>query len=139
KDLNNFAPRAAFAYDLTGKGTTVIRGGWRLFYDASSQDMFLGHLPWNCVFCPGPAYPGLGPQALATGSVATDANGLPLPLTSGTPVYAGYGPEGDFFAVDPKMRTPYIQNFNLNLQQQLGTKTVLQIGYVGAKGTKLFQ
>ena len=140
KDLNNFAPRAAFAYDLTGKGTTVIRGGWGLFYDAFSQDMFLGHLPWNCVFCPGPAYPGLGPQALATGSVATDANGLALvPLTKGTPIYSGYGPEGDFFAVDPKMRTPYIQNFNLNLQQQLGTKTVLQIGYVGAKGTKLFQ
>ncbi len=141
KDLNNFAPRAAFAYDLTGKGTTVIRGGWGVFYDAFSQDMFLGHLPWNCVFCPGPAYPGLGPQALATGSVATDPNtGLALvPLTAGSPVYSGYGPEGDFFFVDPKMRTPYIQNFNLNLQQQLGSRTVLQVGYVGAKGTKLFQ
>ncbi len=134
KDLNNFAPRAAFAYDLTGKGATVIRGGWGLFYDAFSQDMFLGHLPWNCVFCPGPAYPGLGPQALATGSVAAGTA-----LAAGTPVYSGYGPEGDFFAVDPKMRTPYIQNFNLNLQQQLGTKTVLQVGYVGSKGTKLFQ
>jgi len=133
KDLNNFAPRIAFAYDVTGKGKTVIRGGWGLFYDAFSQDMFLGHLPWNCVFCPGPAYPGLGPQALATGSVTGGV------LTPGTPVYSGYGPEGDFFAVDPKMRTPYIQNFNLNFQQQLGSKSVLQVGYVGAKGTKLFQ
>jgi hypothetical protein len=132
KDLNNFAPRLAAAYDLTGKGTTVIRAGWGLFYDAFSQDMFLGHLPWNCVFCPGPAYPGLGPQALATGS----ASG---PLAADTPVYSGYGPEGDFFAVDPKMRTPYVQNFNLNFQQQLGAKTVLQVGYVGSKGTKLFQ
>jgi hypothetical protein len=132
KDLNNFAPRLAAAYDLTGKGTTVIRAGWGLFYDAFSQDMFLGHLPWNCVFCPGPAYPGLGPQALATGS----ASG---PLAANTPVYSGYGPEGDFFAVDPNMRTPYIQNFNLNFQQQLGAKTVLQVGYVGSKGTKLFQ
>ncbi len=133
KDFNNFAPRLAFAYDLTGKGTTVVRGGWGLFYDAFSQDMFLGHLPWNCIFCPGPAYPGLGPQALATGSVTGN------PFVAGTPVYSGYGPEGDFFAVDPKMRTPYIQNFNLNLQQQLGSKTVLQVGYVGSKGTKLFQ
>ena len=44
KDYNNFAPRLAFAYDLTGKGQTVIRGGWGLFYDAFSQDMFLGPL-----------------------------------------------------------------------------------------------
>jgi hypothetical protein len=141
KDLNNFAPRLAFAYDVTGKGKTVIRGGWGLFYDAFSQDMFLGHLPWNCTFCPGPAYPGLGPQALATGAVATDpVTGVAVvPLAAGSPVYSGYGPEGDFFAVDPKMRTPYIQNFNVNIQQQLGAKTVLQVGYVGSKGTKLFQ
>ncbi len=133
KDLNNFAPRVAFAYDVTGKGKTVVRGGWGVFYDAFSQDMFLGHLPWNCTFCPGPAYPGLGPQALATGAVSGS------PLAANTPVYSNYGPEGDFFTVDPKMRTPYIQNFNLNLQQQLGSKTVLQVGYVGSKGTKLFQ
>jgi hypothetical protein len=141
KDYNNFAPRVAFAYDVTGKGKTVIRGGWGLFYDAFSQDMFLGHLPWNCVFCPGPAYPGAGSQALATGSVATDPNtGVAVvPLTAGQPVYTGYGAEGDFFSVDPKMRTPYVQNFNLNFQQQLGSKNVLQVGYVGSKGTKLFQ
>ncbi|MGA7218272.1 MAG: hypothetical protein WBX38_08160, partial [Candidatus Sulfotelmatobacter sp.] len=86
-----------------------------------------------CVFCPGPAYPGLGPNALATGSVSG------APLAVGVPVYSGYGPEGDFFSVDPHMRTPYIQNFNLNLQQQLGKKMVLQVGYVGSIGIKLFQ
>lgn len=139
KDFNNFAPRLAVAYDVTGKGKTVVRAGWGLFYDAFSQDMFLGHLPWNCVFCPGPAYPGLGSQALVTGSVAADAQGNILPIVAGQPVYSGYAAEGDFFSVDPKMRTPYIQNFNLNVQQQLGSKTVLQVGYVGAKGTKLFQ
>jgi Carboxypeptidase regulatory-like domain/TonB-dependent Receptor Plug Domain len=133
KDLNNFAPRVALAYDVTGKGQTVIRAGWGLFYDAFSQDIFLGHLPWNCIFCPGPAYPGLGPQALVTGSVPGTA------LTAGTPVYSGYAPEGDFFSVDPNMRTPYVQNFNLNFQQQIGNKTVFELGYVGSKGTKLFQ
>jgi len=133
KDLHNFAPRVALAYDVTGKGQTVIRAGWGLFYDAFSQDIFLGHLPWNCVFCPGPAYPGLGPQALATGSTTGVA------LAPGQPVYSAYGPEGDFFSVDPNMRTPYVQNFNLNLQQQIGSKTVLEVGYVGSTGTKLFQ
>lgn len=133
KDLNNFAPRVALAYDVTGKGKTVVRAGWGLFYDAFSQDMFLGHLPWNCIFCPGPAYPGLGPNALGEGSVTGGV------ITPGVPVYSGFGPEGDFFSVDPHMRTPYVQNFNLNFQQQLGGKTVLQVGYVGSIGTKLFQ
>jgi Carboxypeptidase regulatory-like domain/TonB dependent receptor-like, beta-barrel len=133
KDLNNFAPRLAFAYDVTGKGRTVVRGGWGLFYDAFSQDMFLGHLPWNCIFCPGPAYAGLGPNALLLGGVSGD------PLQAGTAVYSGYAPEGDFFATDPHMRTPYVQNFNLNVQQQLGSRAVFQIGYVGSIGRKLFQ
>ncbi|HEV2717600.1 MAG TPA: hypothetical protein VGU64_20195, partial [Terriglobales bacterium] len=132
KDYNNFAPRVAFAYDVTGKGQTVIRGGWGLFYDAFSQDIFLGHLPWNCVFCPGPAYPGAGSLALSTGSAVAQ-------IVQGQPVYTGYAAEGDFFSVDPKTRTPYVQNFNLNLQQQIGSKVVTQIGYVGSKGTKLFQ
>src|SRR5208282_1958288 len=75
---------------------------------------------------------GLGPQALATGSAVAQ-------LVPNQPVYTGYSPEGDFFSVDPHMRTPYIQNYNLNLQQQIASKVVLQLGYVGSKGTKLFQ
>jgi hypothetical protein len=133
KDFNNFAPRVAAAYDVTGQGKTVVRAGWGLFYDAFSQDMFLAHLPWNCGFCPGPAYPGLGPNALGEGS-ATGAV-----ITPGVPIYGGFGPEGNFFSVDPHMRTPYVQNFNLNVQQQMGSKTVLQLGYVGSVGIKLFQ
>jgi hypothetical protein len=132
-DYNNFAPRVAFAYDLTGKGQTVIRGGWGLAYDALSQDIFLGHLPWNCGFCPGPAYVGSGPAGLNFGAANT------TPLASNTPVYSGFGPNPDFFVSDPHLRTPYTQNFNLNLQQQLGNRAVVQIGYVGSKGTKLFQ
>ena len=131
-DYNNFAPRIAFAYDLTGGGKTVIRGGWGMFYDAFSQDIFLGHLPWNCVFCPGPAYPG---STLLLGS----ANTTPLDPTPGAAVYGGFSENTDFFGADHNMRTPYVQNFNLNLQQQITTKAVLQLGYVGTKGTKLFQ
>lgn len=37
-DLNNFSPRLGFAWDLSGKGKTVVRAGWGLFYDAFSQD-----------------------------------------------------------------------------------------------------
>ena len=71
--LNNFAPRLAFAYDVTGKGKTVIRAGWGIFYDAFAQDIFLGHIPYNCAFCPGPAYTGVGPAAIGAAGLAGGA------------------------------------------------------------------
>jgi hypothetical protein len=131
-DYNNFAPRVGFAYDITGKGQTVIRAGWGLFYDAFSQDIFLGHIPYNCAFCPGPAYSGVGPAAISSAGLSGNNLGA-------GPLFSSPSALGDFFGADPNIRTPYVQNFNLNLQQQLNSKMVLQVGYVGSIGTKLFR
>jgi hypothetical protein len=132
KDYNNFAPRIGLAYDVAGKGKTVVRAGWGLFYDAFAQDIFLGHAPYNCAFCPGPAYTGIGPSPIlsSTSPVAT--------ITAGVPIFSGYSGLSDYFGTDRNIRTPYTQNFNLNLQQQFG-KAVVEVGYVGARGTKLFR
>ena len=132
-DYNNWGPRVSVAWDVTGKGKTVVRAGYGIFYDAFSQDMFMGHLPFNSGFDPGPAYSGFGPNPISSAS----AN--PGPFASGTPVYGAASPMGDAFGVDPKIRTPYMQNFNLNFQQELTRKTVFQIGYVGSNGHKLFR
>ncbi|MFQ5740251.1 MAG: TonB-dependent receptor plug, partial [Acidobacteriota bacterium] len=40
-------------------------------------------------------------------------------------------------AIDPNLRTPYVQQFNLTLQQEFGRNFLLEIGYVGSKGTDL--
>ena len=119
----------------------MVRGGWGMYYDAFAQDIFLGHFPWNCFFCPGPAYPGVGPAAISSLSLREDIDGNLLPLDPNQPVYdtANPAPNAEFFGADPKLRTPYVQNFNLNVQQSLGSRTVLQVGYVGTKGTKLFR
>ncbi len=111
-DYKNWAPRVSVAWDLTGKGKTVVRAGYGIFYDSFSQDMFIGHLPYNSGFDPGPAYSGFGPNPISS------ANFNPGPFASTTPVYGTATPMGDAFGVDPHLRTPYMQNFNLNFQQE---------------------
>ena len=133
KDYNDFAPRVAVAYDLFGDGSTVIRAGWGMFYDAFSQDIFLAHIPYNCTFCPGPAYVGVGVAPIGFASLSGS------PIAPGVPVYGASSPLSSYFGVDPKIRTPYVQNWNLNLQRQITNKILMQLGYVGAKGTKLFR
>lgn len=132
-DYNNWGPRVSVAWDVTGQGKTVVRAGYGIFYDAFSQDLFMGHLPFNSGFDPGPAYSGFGPNPISS------ANVNPGPFASGSPVYGFASPMGDAFGVDPNIRTPYMQNFNLNFQQEINRKTVFQIGYVGSNGHKLLR
>lgn len=125
---------------MTGKGKTVVRAGFGIFYDVFSQDFFLGQLPFN-TFNPGPAYNGIGPEpVLFTSSVATDASGNHLPLSKTTPAFpqSSFG-ASDIFSVDQHIRTPYMENYNLNFQQQFSNNLVLQVGYVGSEGHKLFR
>ena len=134
-DYRNWAPRASLAWDVTGRGRTVVRAGYGIFYDAFSQDLFLGHLPYSTNYAPGPAYSGIpGPGQISTAGASS------APLTPGVPVFdpAAFAGVPDAFGVDPHIRTPYVQNFNLNLQQELTRRSVLQIGYVGSTGRKLF-
>jgi len=134
-DYNNFAPRASVAWDVTGRARTVIRAGYGVFFDAFSQDFFLGHLPYSPFFDPGPAYNNIGPAPI----LSTNPTGT---LASGAPVFAPTTTcdfECDVFSFDRHIRTPYMENYNLNIQQQLGSKTVLQVGYVGSQGHSLFR
>jgi len=133
-DYKNWAPRVSVAWDVFGSGKTVLRAGYGIFYDAFSQDLFEGHLPFNSEFDPGPAYNGYGPDPISFAGAFTGT-----PLAAGSPVFGSPEPMGDAFGVQQNIRTPYMQNFNLNLQQQLGRKVVLEVGYVGSNGHKLLR
>jgi hypothetical protein len=135
---NNFAPRLSIAWDVFGTGRTVVRSGYGIFYDAFSQDMFLGHLPYPPFFDPGPAYNAIGPDPILPAA----AIGGPAGITAGVPIYGSpscSSVECDIFAFDRNIKTPYMENYNLNIEQQLSSKVVLQVGYVGSQGHRLFR
>jgi outer membrane receptor protein involved in Fe transport len=131
-DYKNFSPRLSAAWDPLGKGHTILRAGWGMFFDGPSQDAFLGELPYNCEFCPGVAYNPAGPDPIYTVSpVGTIAPNVPVfQAPSGAPT-------GNIFAISQHLPTPYMENYNLNLQQQITSKVMLQVGYVGSQGHRL--
>jgi len=133
RDLNNFSPRISFAYDLNGNGKTILRAGWGVYYDSFSQDFFVGQLPLNTSNA-GVGYNGIGvaPILFSSSPVAT--------IVSGQPVFPSSGfSASDASTVDQKIRTPYYENYNLNVEHQLTTYAALQVGYVGSVGRKLFR
>ena len=139
-DYKNWAPRVSLAWDVSGHQRTVVRAGYGIFYDAVSQDMFIGHLPFSSSFDPGVGYSGVANvgQILFGSTTGT----IQFCNSSNTslcqPVFGNYTPMGDAFGIDPHIRTPYLQNYNLNIQQQFTRKMVLQVGYVGSHGVKLW-
>jgi hypothetical protein len=138
-DYRNFAPRISVAWDVFGSGKTVVRGGYGIFFDAFPQDVLLGHLPYPTFYAPGPAYNNIGPnpvgQALLDLPTGTFQSGVPI---YDAPTCTGSA-ECDIFAFHRNIKTPYMENYNLNIQQQISSKVAVQVGYVGSQGHRLFR
>jgi hypothetical protein len=121
-DRNNFAPRVGLAWTLGDAGKTVVRAGYGVYYDTS------------------PLAPG---EALYFNRPYFDFNlffplqGLPLTLSDPFPAFFPFALPDSAQAIQRDLRTPYMQHWNLNVQQQLGRNRVLEVAYVGSKGTKL--
>jgi hypothetical protein len=132
-DYRNFSPRVSLAWDVFGKGKTVVRTGFGVFFDSFSQDMFVGQAPYPPTFDPGMTYNPIGSAQV----VPASASGTTI--NAGVPIYGtpGCSSECDIFSVDRNLRTPYMDNYNINIQQQLANKIVMQLGYVGSQGHRL--
>jgi hypothetical protein len=143
-DKKDFSPRVSIVWDVSGKGTTVVRAGYGLIFDAFSQDMMLGHLPYPTFYAPGPAYNNIGPDPVqeANANLASfTANNTGDLVYTGGHIYGapGCNVECDIFSFDRNIKTPYMENYNINIQHQFSSKMSLQVGYVGSQGHRLFR
>ncbi|MBZ5659641.1 MAG: TonB-dependent receptor [Acidobacteriia bacterium] len=142
-DHNNFAPRLGVAWDVTGKGTTVIRAGGGIVYEEIAYNTFLllnNQLGINII-----PTGGLGVLP-GNGTIDTGALSLPgsaINWTVAGPVFSsanhincGASP-CNILSVAPNLRTPYVTSWTLNVQHAFTNNLSLELGYVGNHGTKL--
>jgi carboxypeptidase family protein len=131
-DRTDFSPRVGITYTPTDSHKTVIRSGWGLFYDMLAVNFFTA----NTGFANGGAL-GVGNNPGGTTPVFsitqrrfTYAPNVPVFGTGAQPPYGA-------FAVSQDLKLPYVINFNVNVEQQVGPNTIVQVGYVATRGHRL--
>jgi len=141
-DRNNFAPRIGFAYQLATK--LVLRGGYGIFYGGQESGPFSNPSPG---FNP----PFFSSQSFSTGCGASTPACFISPLGNGNANFANYNALSTAFvgalddpntpslySIDPRLTTPYTQQWHLGVEYQLPAQTVLQLSYAGSRGLKLY-
>jgi hypothetical protein len=121
-DRNNLAPRLGVTWTPDAAASTVIRGGYGIFYGQSAL------APSEGLYFSPPYY---------------DFDSyffLPFrPLTLYDPFPADFPvPLPDrATAIQPDLRTPSMQHWNVSIQRQLGSSRAAEIAYVGSRGSGL--
>jgi hypothetical protein len=123
-DWNNVGPRFGFAWRPPVAGEMVVRGGYGIYYTPQIS---------NAIFA-------MAEGAQATAGASLNGNIVGAPNLFFSNPFAGAVTNGALnFAVanDQYMRDSYVQQWNFNVQRKLPGNVVLDVGYVGSKGTKL--
>ena len=122
----NFSPRVGFAYDLTGRGRTSIRGAFGVYYDIAN----LGSAVRETASGMPPLRKAISVSNSTTAPVALG----PLPFVfAGKPI----GVTGQGLDYDSKQ--PYNMQYNITVEQQLPSSIGVSVSYVGMRGIHLFE
>ena len=144
-DYNNIMPRFGFAWSPFEGNKLILRGGYGIFFERTTG-AFANSLRQAAPFFRESQLNDLGDW----NTIPRDIPVFPIPSFSvgfddGEPILVGSNdPDTEFEAfetqmISPDLATPYIQQWNLNAQWEFKPNWLIEIGYVGSKGTKLLQ
>jgi hypothetical protein len=144
-DYNNIAPRIGAAWVPNPGKSFVVRGGYGLFYERTTG-AFANSLRQSPPFFREVQLDNLGNW----NTVPVDVPMFPVPNMSvgfddGEPMLVGSNnPNVEFEAfetqmVSTRLQTPYLHQWNLTTQWELRPNWLVELGYVGSKGSRLLQ
>jgi hypothetical protein len=116
-----FGPRLGFAYDLTGSGKTVVRGGFGIMYE---------RIQGNDMYNAGPNIP----FSLQVSNPSVTMENPSIALSNGTPVTLPISPAGITGLDVNDYKPPVSYQWSVGVQHAIGTKTVFTVSYVGNQG-----
>ena len=132
---NTIVPRIGFAWQFwPGSSRLVLRGGYGTYYSRPTGQTF-----YQNVF--GPPFSVFRLNAAQSNAKATLQMPFPepFPTPESFPLFPAYSPTSTttIYSVAPGFRPAVIQQFSLNIQAEVALGWLLEIGYVGTRGTHL--